>query len=208
MNFDLSSFIDKKTLVGTALGAGLVWIGEWAKSYYKRKENAYYLAVRLIPVLEQFLDGCYEVAYDNGTAEGQPAGYSKEGQFSYYVAQADVPSFNLPNDVDWQSIDKKLVEAIMAIPTEMHRIEKRLGNDPDLWYGDQSEGIYARQVEYSKFSIKIDDILKSVKKIAKQKIILDENYNPRKRCEEFVATAKENARKVEAAREKQLLEMS
>lgn len=207
MNFDLSSFIDKKTLAGTILGAGLVWIGEWAKSYYKRKQNAHYLSVRLIPILEQFLDGCYEVAYDDGTAEGQPAGYSKEGQFSYYVPQADVPEFNLPNDVDWQSIDKKLVESIMTIPTEMHRIEKRLGSDPDLWHGDQSEGIYARQVDYSKFSIKIDDTLTNLKKIIKQKIIQDENYNPRKRCEAFVAIAKENSRKAVEAQEKHFLEM-
>ncbi len=208
MNFDLSSFIDKKTLVGIALGADLVWIGEWAKSYYKRKQNAHYLAVRLIPVLEQFLDGCYEVAYDDGTAEGQPAGYSKEGQFLYYVPQADVPEFILPNDVDWQIIDKKLVESIMTIPTEMHKIEKSLDSDLDLWHGDQSEGIYIRQVEYSKFSIKIDDILKNVKKIIKQKTIQDEKYNPRKRCEAFVATAIENTIKAEEAREKQFLEMS
>src|SRR5690554_6933465 len=101
--FDLSSLIDKKTLFGAFLGAGLVWFGEYVKAWYNKSKDAHYLAVRMIGILELFIDGCYDVACDDGTIQGQPA--NSDGSYSPQVA---VPTLILPDDVVWKSIDKSL----------------------------------------------------------------------------------------------------
>lgn len=191
MNFDLSSFIDKKTLVGTALGAGIVWFGEFVKSRFNKKQNAHYLAVRLTPILEQFLDRCYDVAFDDGTYAGQPAGGD-----GTYKEQTKNPELQLPDDVDWKSINKKLLEEIMALPTETYSIYKNLIFEWEFQaVGDNSEYIFARQLAFSKLAISIDAILSKVKKIIKQKPTHYEHYSPREKCSNFIREHEERMQK-------------
>lgn len=164
MNFDLSSFIDKKTLVGTALGAGLIWFSEFIKARFHKKQNAHYLAVRLIPILEQFLDECYDVAFDDGTYAGLPAG--SDGS---YKEQTKIPELKLPDDVDWKSINKKLLKEIMVLSTKTYAIYKHLSFEWEFQsVGDNSEYIFERRLAFSKLALSIDAILSKVKKIIKQ----------------------------------------
>lgn len=191
MNFDLSSFIDKKTLFGTALGAGIIWFGEFVKARFHKKQSAHYLALRLTPILEQFLDGCYDAAFDDGTYAGQPSGGD-----GTYKEQTKNPELQLPDDVDWKSIDKKLLKEIMALPTEMYSLYKHLSFDWEFQaVGDNSEYIFARQLAFSKLALNVDDILSRVKKIIKQKPTHFEHYSPREKCFNFIRDHEERLKK-------------
>lgn len=182
MNIDLSSWVDFKTISGAFIGAGLVWISDYIKAKYNKSKQAHYLAVRLIPILEQFLDGCYDVAVDDGTCQGRPA--SGDG---VYIPQAKEPTLELPNDVDWKSIKKDLVEVIMKLPVELYTINKNINVLEEFAEPDHSDLMFSRQINFAKYSLKVDKVISQLKTILGQKPIeYNEYWNPRKWCEDFI----------------------
>lgn len=197
---DLTSFIDAKTLVGTILGALLVWLGEVIKSSYNNSKKAHYLAMRLCPILEQFLDGCYDVAFDEG----------EEGADGCYHSSAKDPDLVLPNDVEWTSIDKKLLERIISLSTDYYKMKKNLAIEAEFnAHPPYDEIIYVWRVEFAKFSIKCEAILKDVRAILD---LAPSEYphglNPLERCKEFLKQAEENKKKAEERHEKLMEEMA
>lgn len=200
MNIDFLEYIDIKTLTGGIFGAGLVWFGEWIKSKFINSKKSHYLAVRLIPILEQLLDGCYAVAFDSGEEDSEGCYHTTEKH----------PVWTLPDDVEWMSIDRKLLERIMNLSKEYYSLQKRIDAEEEHnAFPPYDEIIYFTQVEFSKFALELDNVLSDVRAILKLDPLEydDEWYNPRKRCSKFVEQAKENAKKAEEAREKQFLEM-
>lgn len=186
MSIDLTSYFDFKTLTGAIIGASLVWLGDFIKSKYNQSKNVHYLAVRLIPVLEQFLDDCFDVSADNGVPIG-----ASPSQVHKYSPQIQAPELNLPNDVDWKSIDKCLTEEIMKLPVEIYSINKSLNIDSQFAEPDYSEFMYSRQLRFAEFSLKIDSIISKLKKILKQKPTeYSGHWNPREWCQKFIADHK------------------
>lgn len=184
MQFELDKFIEIKTLISALFGASLVWSSDYFKSILLKRKNKHYLAVRVTPILENFLDLCYDVAFDDGTSMGMPAG---EG--GYYYPQAQVPDLNLPNDVDWTSINKELLQEILFLSRELERIKRLL--DGELEYSASppyDEFMYFRRRKFSEFSVKCDDILIKLKEILSLPTVkCDESWNPREKCLEFLA---------------------
>lgn len=171
-------------LFGVFIGAALTCIWDILKSFLNKGKEAHYLAVRLVPVLEQFLDGCYDVASDDGTYHGQPAG--NDGTYS---PQVKIPELILPDDVEWKSIDKDLVEEIMKLPVKLYSINKSLSIDAEFAEPDYSDYMSSRQLQFSKFSLELDCIISRLKKkILKQKPTVYSGYwNPREWCQTFIS---------------------
>lgn len=182
MKCDWTALIDAKTLAGVILGAALIWIGDIVKAWITKSKNAHFLAIRLIPILDQFLDSCYANAFDDGTIQGQPAG--KDGT---YETQELAPTLVLPADVDWKSINKKLLHRIMFLCTDLYSANKSVMAEEEEHCGDGGEFIAVRQYQYAKVAIKCDDLLKDVRAIINMPgKEYPEWWNPRERCIKYI----------------------
>lgn len=92
------------------------WIG-------KRKAGRY-AAVRIVCVLDEYVEKCVEVVHDDGTLEGQPAGRTDSGE-EYYSAQVDSPAPPVfAGDIDWTSISPDLMYRVLALPNLAIRTER------------------------------------------------------------------------------------
>lgn len=102
--------------VGVLVGV-FATIGKDAVSYWIGRRNAgRYAAVRIVCILDQYVEKCVEVVADDGTAEGRPAGRTESGE-EYYSAQVDSPEPPaFPDDIDWTSINPDLMYRILALP--------------------------------------------------------------------------------------------
>lgn len=80
----------------------------------RRQDNdrrARFLAIRLVTVLEPFVDDCAEYVGDRGRkAFQQPPTFT-----------APLPRLSYPDDVDWTSIDPKLMFRILNLENELDR---------------------------------------------------------------------------------------
>ncbi|KHS45834.1 hypothetical protein [Novosphingobium subterraneum] len=99
-------------LVGVVATIGKDFVAYWIG----RRNSGRYAAVRIVCILDQFAEKCVDVAGDDGTAEGRPAGRTASGE-EYYEAQVDPPEPPVfPDDIDWTSISPDLMYRILALP--------------------------------------------------------------------------------------------
>lgn len=98
-------------LVGVVIGAAITWAQGWWSARKARVEDARYLAIRVVCVLDKYLDACAEVVGDDGLAMGQR---DKDG---YLSPQVPTPKpIEYPDDVDWLSVDHDLMYALLSLP--------------------------------------------------------------------------------------------
>ena len=97
-------------LVGVVVGTVLPWFREkWGD-----KQKARYLAIRVVCILDEFLEQCTNVVGDDGLCCGQ------RNADGYLEAQVSPPkSLPLPDDVDWKSIEHHLMYRILALPSRI-----------------------------------------------------------------------------------------
>ena len=97
-------------LVGVVVGAALPWF----RDAWNNKRNARYLAIRVVCILDDFLDQCTDVVGDDGLSLGQR---NSDGEARPQVSKPT--GLPLPNDVDWKSIDHELMYDILALPSRI-----------------------------------------------------------------------------------------
>ena len=86
----------------------------WFRERWNNKRQARYLAIRVVCVLDEFVDQCTSVVSDDGLCDGQR---NAEGCLEPQVAQPN--GLLLPTDVDWRSIDHGLMYNILALPSRI-----------------------------------------------------------------------------------------
>lgn len=99
-------------LFGVIVGAVSPWIREAGNN----KRQARYLAVRIVCILDEFVDECTSVVGDDGLCFGQN---NAEGCLEAQVSQPK--TLPLPSDVDWRTIDHHLTYRILALPSRIER---------------------------------------------------------------------------------------
>ena len=99
-------------LVGVIVGAVLPWI----RDAWQSKRQARYLAIRIVCLLDEFLDECTSVVSDDGLSSGQR---NAEGCREPQVSQPK--GMLLPSDVNRRSIDHGLMYEILAISSRVER---------------------------------------------------------------------------------------
>ena len=101
-------------IVGAILTVILTTVKDWWFHRVKKKEEQTYLAIQISCLLEQFVSGCLEVAYDNGLCHGQR---DKQGCLS---PQVRTPNFEpLKVDVNWKSLPTNLMYQILRLPSQI-----------------------------------------------------------------------------------------
>jgi hypothetical protein len=172
-------------LIGVFLGAILTVLFEWLKERKTQTKNAHYLVIRLIPILDQYLDSCLDVVGDDGTAYGQPAG--GDGSFSEQKPTPEKLTF--PDDVEWKSIEQDLLKKIMLLPNEAYLAGRAVQNEIDEPNADSDYGevIAVRRYQYAHLSIKCYDLLQELRKKYNIEARLYPNeWEPRDYCNIYI----------------------
>ncbi|WHO37892.1 hypothetical protein PMI04_015125 [Sphingobium sp. AP49] len=114
------------------------------------RRHARYLAIRLVCILDEFVNGCLEVAYDSGEYDSQ--GYSQ--------ATVSSPSIAMPDDVECKSIDSALMYQALSLPNQVASADRSIA-----FYGgfvatppDFSEYFEKRRECYCKLGLSAIDL--------------------------------------------------
>ena len=161
-------------LVGVLIGSGISW---W-QTYWTRKQNddknARYLAIRIVCVLDNYLQSCVDVVKDDGLSYGQR---TSEGCLEPQVEAPGPPVF--PEDIDWRSIDHELMYEILSFPTEVDAAERLIkGTLIFASPPDYKEWFTERKYHYCMFGLmayKLSEELSTKYKIKKMKY---NDWNP------------------------------
>lgn len=107
-------FPDMKEAVLTILGALIALGGTWFFTSRDTEKAARYLAIRVVCVLDKFMEDCLAVVKDDGLSYGSP---NKYGCLEPQIKSPGAPVF--PDDVDWKSIDPELMYKILSLPSNV-----------------------------------------------------------------------------------------
>jgi len=178
-------------LVGVAVGGFIAIAKDLFASLFKQRKNAEYLAIQIVCILDEFVDKCYEIVLDDGTCQGQPAGrhyYDKDHYDEFYMPQVDMPkSIEFPTDVDWKSIDHKIMYRILMLPSSIRSTNQTIYSSSEYSFDPDNEPVFeARQDGYSKLGQEAANIAIELRKtynLPKREI---EFYNPQIKFEETI----------------------
>jgi hypothetical protein len=162
-------------LIGVLIGGFISWLQTHLTDKKATNKNARYLAIRVVCILDKYVEDCVEVVMDDGLSYGQR---NKQGYLEAQVSAPSAPIF--PNDVDWKSIDHELMYMILSLPAEVESAERiinaaaGIADPPDFehWFDE-------RKYRYSQLGLvayKLSEDLCSKYNIKKK--IYDSNWNP------------------------------
>lgn len=141
-------------LLGVLVGALLTTSKDIWGYFAGQKRIARYLAIRVVCVLDAYVEKCAGVVLDDGLAYGQrdPNGY-----LSPQVPLPPAPEF--PDDLDWKSIDHALAYEILSIPNEVASAEAAVAFAWDVASPpDFDEAFEERVLRYASIGLKAHSI--------------------------------------------------
>ena len=160
-----------KTLLTAAAGFAGVWWGQRkmesrdAKQAEKEakqlQQDRVYLASVVTEHLERYINGCLDVAQDDGTSYGQPAGGD-----GFYKTTTTAPTFDhLKIEVNWHALPPELLSDILLIRSHQEGIERHLENpgfdDPPDYDGFFS----ARALMYAQLGQQVTEIAQRLQRV-------------------------------------------
>lgn len=136
---------------GVVLGALLTLMREFWSESRSRKCRASYLAVRVVGLLERFIDGCVDVVSDNGYEDEQgclhPAKPCPRIEFDSL-------------EVDWQSLPFDLMYEIINFPSSVADSDSHINAVIEYvaFPPDYNEFFEEREFQYSKLGLIAHDL--------------------------------------------------
>ncbi len=137
-------------LLGVVVVASISAALEHWRDWRSRGRSARYLASRVVPLLDRFVQGCVDVVKDDGTNMGQP------GEDGYHAIQVDDPSYDVHRlDVDWKAISAGLMYRVLGFSNEIDAAKSSISGafkyraDPP----EYCEGFEERQFQYAKLAV-------------------------------------------------------
>lgn len=167
------------TLISAGSGLGGVWLGGWLTSARESKKESdriaretSYLAILVAAHLDRFIHGCVDVAFDDGTREGRPAG--EDGTYATTVIP---PTFSpLDLNVDWKILPSELMYEILNLPYKTERLNDYISSVGEYDYPpDYGEFFWARQHGYAVLGLEVCSIKNRLIEYAKLPIEAEED---------------------------------
>lgn len=148
-------------LAGAVVGAIVTFLAQGWFERGTRKRNARHLAIRIVSVLDTYLDTCVRVVEDDGLSHGQP---DENGFLAAQVATPPPPSF--PEELDWKSIDHKLMYRLLLMPNEAQSANDKIASVSEYVAGppDYDEYFEERQEQYSILGLKALELARELRK--------------------------------------------
>jgi hypothetical protein len=100
--------------LGVIVGAFVPWLQSMFESWRSRKRDAQYLAIRVVCILDKFVEDCAAVATDDGI----------ENDSGITEARTKTPEVQYPQEVDWRSIDPTLMYSLLSFQNEVRAAEE------------------------------------------------------------------------------------
>lgn len=150
-------------LLGVLIGAFIPWIKEALIQKRTRLEHATYLAVRVICILDEYVDKCVAIVTNDGSvsAEVQVSHRDENAQYHYYYPVKRLPiAPDFPADLDWRSIDSDLMYRILTFQNRV-----RIENSGIQWVFD--ERFQIRQEGYAKLGLEAIEIVEELRRLFK-----------------------------------------
>ncbi|WP_330746940.1 hypothetical protein [Chryseobacterium sp. CP-77] len=157
-------------LVGVLVGSGISWFQSYWTSQSEAQKNARYLAIRIVCILDKYIEDCAEVVKDDGLFEGQRSAQN------CLVPQIKIPSVpNYPDDIDWKSIDPDLMFELLSFPSEIED-GNRIINAANLiaYPPDYQDWFDERKFYYCQFGLTANKLSND---LSKKYGIKKKNYN-------------------------------
>lgn len=142
-------------LLGVLFGAALPWF----RDAQTNKRNARYLAIRMVCILDQFLDECTNVVGDDRLSSNE---VNAEGYLEPQVSQPK--ELLLPRDVDWRSIGHELMYKILSLPNRIEHDNRSIAFAPENSSPpDFNEFFEKRQYSYACLGLDIADLTQELR---------------------------------------------
>lgn len=150
----------------------------------KRKENlekeGHYLAILVRAYLNQFVNACTDIAFDDGTIDGQPA------HDGIHTPTTNPPKFDpLSLKVNWKILPADLMADILDLPYKTKQLEEKLRYTAECdGPPDYSLFFTERRYSYAALGLEVSSIIRRLQEFANLPEIspipiLDENYQDR-----------------------------
>jgi len=157
-------------LLGVLLGSAISWFQTYRTNKSSEEKNAKYLAIRMVCILDKFLEDCASVVTDDGLSYGQR---NSEGCLEPQVKAPGPPVY--PGDVDWRSIDHELMYKLLSFPSEIEAGDRMVKHSADIATPpDYEEWFEERKYHYAQFGLQA---LKLSKELCKKYRIKEKTYN-------------------------------
>ncbi|MCT3914478.1 hypothetical protein CMU59_11695 [Elizabethkingia anophelis] len=136
-------------LFGVVLGSGISWFQSYWSDKRETDKKGSYLAIRIVCILDKYIEECANVVKDNGLSFGQR---TKDGYLYPQVKSPGPPVY--PEDVDWKSINHELMFQILTLQTEVEEGDRIINATWDITGPpDFDEWFIERRFHYSKFGL-------------------------------------------------------
>lgn len=173
-------------LGGIGLTALVTTVGTWFVTRYQlrheaeaqataRKEeldrHGTYLAVRVASVLDPFVMAAVEVVNDKGI-------YDQHGELNPDSVE---PTLDLPQDVNWKSIDPHLMDRILTLPNEIASAKRTVSFVGEMISGppDYDEWFDERRFQWAKLGLMALDLARDLRDRYKLRQPDHSRYEPR-----------------------------
>lgn len=114
-------------LIGVLVGSFVPWFQTYWLEKRATRKNARYLAIRIVCVLDKYLEDCVEVVKDDGLSQGQR---NADGCLEAQIKAPGIPVY--PEGVDWKSIDHELMYKILSLPSDVEAAERLIRGAMDI----------------------------------------------------------------------------
>lgn len=177
-------------LLGVVLGVTLTTFRDWWLRRTIKKEEQIYLVTHVSCLLERFISGCVDVAYDNGLFEGQ------RDRHGCLAVQVTAPSFEPLQfkDVNWKSLPAGLMYQVLRLPNKIKNadsyvadVAKYVASGPDY-----EEIFEARKEKYSELGLHAIKVLEELCLLANlpNELNNDDEWAPKNRLKKALDQVK------------------
>jgi hypothetical protein len=108
-------------IVGVVIGSFLTLLREVWSDSRMRARHARYLAIRVVCILDKYIENCAEVVSDDGLCDGRR---DEQGCLQAQVPTPPPPAF--PEGLDWKSIDHALMYRLLSMPNEADAADRKI----------------------------------------------------------------------------------
>lgn len=179
-------------LIGVLIGVFSTWGQSWWSERRSTSRAAHYLAVRVVCVLDQYVERCAEVVSDDGLSFGQR---NPDGCLEPQVPLPGPPMF--PDDVDWKNISHDLMYRMLSMPADVEAADKGIDF---VWNvvaspPDYDEFFEERNYQYGRIGLKASALANELREAYRipQRELGD--WNPLEKLSEAIKEAEETRQK-------------
>jgi len=120
------------------------------REHFALGRDAKYLAIRIVCILDKYVEDCASTAIDSGEEDAK----------GYTISQVEAPPApTYPSDVNWKSINNTTMYKILALPAAADRAANYVsGSTENSFAPDFSQWFEARSHQYSLLGLQANEL--------------------------------------------------